>query len=128
MIRARVVGAGGFGGANIIELLTAHPEAEIVSLVDVQGAGLPISAQHTHLKGICDLTVSAPDHAPRDDSIDVAFSATPDGVGMTQAGACLEAGARMIDYSGDFHLESVLINVAPGESTMDWEALDSRGR
>jgi N-acetyl-gamma-glutamyl-phosphate reductase len=101
-----VAGAGGFGGANIIELLTAHPEAEIVSLVDLQGAGLPISAQHTHLKGICDLTVSAPDDAPWDDSIDVAFSATPDGVGMTQAGVCLEAGARMIDYSGDFRFNS----------------------
>jgi N-acetyl-gamma-glutamyl-phosphate reductase len=101
-----VVGAGGFGGANIIELLTAHPEAEIVSLVDVQGAGLPISAQHTHLKGICDLNVSAPDDAPWDGSIDVAFTATPDGVGMTQAEACLESGARMIDYSGDFRFDS----------------------
>ncbi len=39
MIRARVIGAGGFGGANIIELLTAHPEAEIVSLVDRPGSG-----------------------------------------------------------------------------------------
>ena len=77
MVRARVVGAGGFGGANIIELLTAHPEAEIVSLVDVQGVGLPISAQHTHLKGICDVGVSAPDEAPWDGSIDVAFNATP---------------------------------------------------
>jgi len=101
-----VVGAAGFGGANIIELLTAHPEAEIVSLVDVQGAGLPISAQHTHLKGICDLAVSAPDDAPWDGSIDVVFTATPDGVGMTQAGACLKAGARMIDYSGDFRFNS----------------------
>ena len=106
MIRARVVGAGGFGGANIIELLTAHPEAEIVSLVDVEGTGLPISAKHTHLKGICDLTVSAPDDAPWDDSIDVAFTATPDGVGMTHAGACLKAGARLLDYSGDFRFNS----------------------
>ena len=106
MIRARVVGAGGFGGANIIELLTAHPEVEIVSLVDVQGAGLPISAQHTHLKGICDAVVSAPDEAPWDGSVDVALCATPDGVGMTLAGDCLKAGARMIDYSGDFRFNS----------------------
>jgi N-acetyl-gamma-glutamyl-phosphate reductase len=101
-----VVGAGGFGGANIIELLTAHPEARIVSLVDVEGVGLPISAQHSHLKGVCDLEVSAPDAAPWDGSIDVAFTATPDGVGMTHAEACLKAGARMIDYSGDFRFNS----------------------
>ncbi len=106
MIRARVIGAAGFGGANITELLIAHPGAEIVSLVDLQGAGLPISAQHTHLKGICDLPVSAPEDAPWDGSIDLAFTATPDGVGMTQAEACLGAGARMIDYSGDFRFDS----------------------
>jgi N-acetyl-gamma-glutamyl-phosphate reductase len=106
VIRARIVGAGGFGGANIIELLSAHPEAEIVSLVDVEGVGQPISAQHTHLKGFCDLPVSAPEDAPWDDSVDVAFTATPDGVGMKLAEACLEAGARMIDYSGDFRFNS----------------------
>jgi N-acetyl-gamma-glutamyl-phosphate reductase len=106
VIRARVVGAGGFGGANIIELLAAHPEARIVSLVDVEGVGQPISAKHTHLQGVCDLVVSAPQDASWDDSIDVAFTATPDGVGMTLAEACLGAGARMIDYSGDFRFNS----------------------
>ena len=107
MIRATVVGAGGFGGANMIELLTAHPETQIASLVDLDGLGQPISVRHTHLKGICDLTVLAPDHAPWDDSIDVVFTATPDGVGMTLAEACLGAGARMIDYSGDFRFNSI---------------------
>ena len=106
MIRARVVGAGGFGGANIIELLTFHPDAQIVSLVDVEGVGRPISAKHTHLKGVCDLAVTAPDDTAWEDSIDVVFTATPDGVGMTLAEGCLGAGARMIDYSGDFRFNT----------------------
>ena len=105
-IRVRVIGAGGFGGANIIELLAAHPQAEIVSLVDIDGVGEPISAKHTHLKGFCDLPVSHPDDAPWDEALDVVFTATPDGVGMQLAGACLNAGARMIDYSGDFRFNS----------------------
>lgn len=106
MIRARVIGAGGFGGANIIELLAAHPEAKIVSLVDIEGVGQPISRKHTHLKGFCDLTVTSPDEAKWDDSIDVAFAATPDGVGMKVAPACLAAGAKLIDYSGDFRFNT----------------------
>lgn len=102
MIRARVIGACGFGGANIIELLAAHPEAEIVSLVDVKGVGGAVSEQHTHLKGFCDVAIESPDTAAWDGSCDVVFCATPDGVGMKLASACRDSGAKLIDYSGDF--------------------------
>ncbi|HID23983.1 MAG TPA: N-acetyl-gamma-glutamyl-phosphate reductase [Planctomycetaceae bacterium] len=107
MIRVRVVGAGGFGGANIIELLTAHPEAEIVSLVDVDGVGRPISQKHTHLKGLCDLLVTGPEEVDPDEAVDLVFTATPDGVGMTMAASYVSAGIRLIDYSGDFRFNTV---------------------
>ncbi|MCX7016582.1 MAG: N-acetyl-gamma-glutamyl-phosphate reductase [Candidatus Sumerlaeota bacterium] len=106
MIRARVIGAGGFGGANIIELLALHPQAEIASVVDIEGVGKPISEKHTHLKSFCDLVVQAPDEAKWDDSIDVAFTATPDGVGMKVAPQAIGAGMRLIDYSGDFRFNT----------------------
>ena len=106
MIRARVIGAGGFGGANIIELLALHPQAEIVSVVDIEGVGQPISEKHTHLKGFCDLVVQSPDEAKWDDSVDVAFTATPDGVGMKIAPQAIGAGMRLIDYSGDFRFNT----------------------
>ncbi len=106
MIKACIVGAGGFGGANIIELLAAHPEVEIVSLVDVDGVGEPISNKHTHLKGFCDLPVESPEQFKWDQSLDVAFSATPDGVGMKLAKDCHAAGIKLIDYSGDFRFNS----------------------
>jgi len=106
VIRARVIGAGGFGGANIIELLSNHPQVEIVSLVDVDGVGKPISDKHTHLKGFCDMPVESPEQAAWDNSIDVVFTATPDGVGMKIAPQCMGAGARLIDYSGDFRFNS----------------------
>jgi N-acetyl-gamma-glutamyl-phosphate reductase len=106
MIRARVIGAGGFGGANIVELLTAHPEVEITSLVDVDGVGQPISAKHTHLKGFCEVVVTSPEDAAWDGSVDVAFAATPDGVGMKLAESCRRAGTKLIDYSGDFRFNT----------------------
>ena len=106
MVQARVIGAGGFGGANIIELLVAHPAVEIVSLVDIEGVGEPISNKHRHLKGFCDVIVEPPDSVKWDDSIDVAFSATPDGVGMRLASDCVAAGAKLIDYSGDFRFNT----------------------
>ena len=62
-----------------------YPLSEVYGILEV----LAPFAKHTHLKGICDLPVTAPDKASWDDSIDVAFAATPDGVGMKLADDCL---------------------------------------
>lgn len=108
MIKARVIGAGGYGGAGIIDLLVQHPQAEVVSVVDVENVGKPISAKFPHLKGFCDLTVTAPDDASWDKGdFDVVFTATPDGVGMRYARQCLATGAKLVDFSGDYRFNTI---------------------
>jgi len=107
MIRAKVVGAGGYGGAGIVELLLGHPEAEIVALVDVADTGRPYSDLYPHLAGWMDQPIVSPDDPPAREPADVVFFATPDRVGMRYAPRELEGGARVIDYSGDFRFDSV---------------------
>lgn len=102
MIKAKVVGAGGYGGVGITELLLRHPQAEIGCLVDVENVGKPMSAMYPHLAGFCDLEIYAPDSAKAQEKADVVFFSTPDGVGMKFARAELDKGAKVIDYSGDF--------------------------
>ena len=102
MIKAKVVGAGGYGGVGITELLLRHPAARLACLVDVTDVGSPISALYPHLAGFCDMTISAPDSPEAQAPADVVFFSTPDGVGMQLAEAELKKGARVIDYSGDF--------------------------
>ncbi|MBT3193012.1 MAG: N-acetyl-gamma-glutamyl-phosphate reductase [Verrucomicrobia bacterium] len=104
MIRAKVVGAGGYGGVGITELLTQHPEAEVGALVDVENVGSAISDLYPHLKGFCDQTIISPDQV--EGSFDVVFMATPDGVGMKLAPAELANGTKVIDYSGDFRFNT----------------------
>lgn len=102
MIRVKVVGATGYGGVGITELVLQHPEAQLVSLVAREDVGQPISAVYPHLAGFCDLPVLAADDPRAAEAADVVFFATPDKVGMSGAAAELAKGAKVIDYSGDF--------------------------
>jgi N-acetyl-gamma-glutamyl-phosphate reductase len=106
MIRAKIIGAGGYGGVGIAELLLRHPEAEITTLVDVDNVGVAISVLYPHLLGFLDQVVLDPEDSRARAPVDVAFMATPDGVGMKLAPAELEKGVRVIDYSGDFRFNS----------------------
>ncbi len=102
MIKVRVIGAGGYGGAGIIDLLLRHPQTQIVDVVARENVGQPLSARLPHLTGFCDLIITDPAQIDWSMDVDVVFTATPDGVGMTYAESCLTSGAKLIDYSGDF--------------------------
>lgn len=105
MIRVKVVGAGGYGGIGIIELLTQHPEVEIGAMTGLESVGNSISDLYPHLKGFCDNKILADDQVEGD--FDVVFMSTPDGVGMKLASAEIDSGAKVIDYSGDFRFNTV---------------------
>jgi len=102
MIRVKVVGATGYGGIGITELVLQHPGAKLVSLVAREDVGFPISKVYPHLEGFCDLPILATDDPHAAEPVDVVFFATPDKVGMSAAQGELAKGAKIIDYSGDF--------------------------
>ena len=62
-IKVKVVGATGYGGLGIIDLLLRHPCAEISALVAREDAGKRISDVYPHLAGFCDLPIYAADAA-----------------------------------------------------------------
>lgn len=106
MISVKIVGAGGYGGVGITELLCSHPQAEIVALVDIVDAGKHISELYPHLKGFCDKEIVSPDDERAKIPADIVFFSTPDRVGMTLASDELGRGSKVIDYSGDFRFDS----------------------
>jgi N-acetyl-gamma-glutamyl-phosphate reductase len=106
MIKAKVVGAGGYGGVGITELLLRHPEVEIGCLVSPSDAGRKMSDVFPHLRGFCDETIVDVNDPKTNESYDVVFFSTPDGVGMKAAAAELDKGAKVIDYSGDFRFNT----------------------
>lgn len=107
MYTAKVIGATGYGGIGIIELLLRHPEVKLQTLVAKESAGTTLSSLYPHLLGFCDMPVVDPDSEAAQESADIVFFSTPDRVGMYGARAELERGAKVIDYSGDFRANTV---------------------
>ena len=102
MYRAQIVGATGYGGLGILELLLQHPNFEISSLVARDDAGKRIDEVYPHLASRCDLVVQAPDESNIGADCDVVIFSTPDRVAMGYAAGLADRGIRFIDYSGDF--------------------------
>lgn len=126
-IRAKIVGAGGYGGVGLMELLTRHPEVDIGCLVAKDDVNKPVTELYPHLHGHLDLEVLPPDAPPAQEPFDVVFFSTPDKVGMQLAAAEREKGAKVIDFSGDFRFPQVAeyqeyarrINLDPAHAAED---------
>ncbi len=105
MKKATIVGATGFGGLGLIEIILRHPGMEIKQLVARKDAGRPVSDVYPHLKGFCDLRVDTPEEIDYH-GIDIAFFSTPDRAGMTLINEFYRRGIPVIDFSGDFRFRS----------------------
>jgi N-acetyl-gamma-glutamyl-phosphate reductase len=105
MKKALVIGATGFGGLGLIDILAKHPEIEIAQISAIDH-GKKISDIYPHLCGICDLEVKSPDNI-KIDGVDIVFFATPDQVGMNIAKNFYDKKIPIIDFSGDFRFQNI---------------------
>ena len=52
--KAAVIGGSGYGGAELIRRLLAHPEVELVRVASIDYVGEPLSVVHPNLEGRTD--------------------------------------------------------------------------
>ncbi|WFA22423.1 N-acetyl-gamma-glutamyl-phosphate reductase [Paenibacillus mucilaginosus] len=105
-VRAAIVGATGYGGAETIRLLLAHPHVAITSVVSSSNAGASIAEGFPHLNGILTDKLDAVDVDLLKEKADVVFLATPHGISSELSPKLLDAGLKVIDISGDFRLKN----------------------
>lgn len=105
MASVAIVGASGYGGAELVRLLSTHPEVEIVAVTSGRSAGKPLRDECPWLA--TDLVLSAFD--PQAVSCDVAFLCQEAGFAMDHAGTLLDRGIRVIDLSADFRLQDTAV-------------------
>lgn len=104
MKNVTIIGATGFGGLGLIEILLRHPAFSLKQLIARKNTGVPISRVFPHLKGWCDMPVDPPEQIDCD--TDLFFCSTPDRAGMELMGKYPEQNIPVIDFSGDFRFSS----------------------
>lgn len=110
--KVAIVGASGYSGEVLVQLLLNHPHAELVAVTSRQNAGqtlaqvFPKFASHPKSKS---LRFSEPNAEVLAKQADVVFLALPHGVAAEYAVALLDEGCIVIDLSADFRLKSAEI-------------------
>lgn len=103
MIQAGIVGATGYGGAELVRLLLGHPGAEIAAISSVSFAGTPLSEVYPSYAGLCDLVCGTEQEVV--EQAEVVFAALPHGLSQELAQTCFDRGKVFIDLGADFRLE-----------------------
>ncbi len=103
-IRVAVVGATGYGGAELLRHLLVHPAVAVTKLVAKDSIGKHLDDVHLSLAGLTDLIIEdlAPaEVAPHADLVCVGL---PHRVSADIVAAYVDLGLRVIDLSGDYRL------------------------
>jgi len=114
MVRVGIVGATGYGGAELIRLLAGHPQVQIAHLYSSSAQGESLEKTFPHVTGLGLPKLEPIDAQSMSKDNDVVFLAAPAGVSAGLSPQLMElGGTRVIDLSGDFRLES-------GEAYRGW--------
>jgi len=105
-INIGIIGGTGYTGVELLRLLAAHPNANVLCITSRSEEGRPVSDLYPSLRGHYDLAYEAPEPGLFDDC-DVVFAATPNGVAMHYAEGLMDKGIRLIDFSADFRISDV---------------------
>ncbi|MFO8191236.1 MAG: N-acetyl-gamma-glutamyl-phosphate reductase [Bacillota bacterium] len=106
MIKAAILGATGYTGMELVRLLYAHTETEIVFLSSESYAGQKLSAVHAQFYGQIEQSLQHMNVDRIPDDTDIIFCALPHGQSAMVVPDLLERDFRVIDLSADFRLKN----------------------
>jgi len=109
LTKVAVVGASGYVGEELVRLLLRHSRVELVAVTSRQFAGKTVAEvfpRFSHLEKTSELRFSEPDPEQLGQRAEIIFLALPHGRAAEFAKPLLQGGARVIDLSADFRIES----------------------
>lgn len=106
-IKASIVGATGYAGAELVRLLVRHPEVEINKLISKSYVGQEFAGIYSNLFEIIEGECSGDELAQLAEESDVIFTATPQGYLSQLLTEDILEKTKVIDLSADYRLSDV---------------------
>ncbi|WP_342528122.1 N-acetyl-gamma-glutamyl-phosphate reductase [Chryseomicrobium sp. FSL W7-1435] len=103
-----IIGATGYGGLELIRILTNHPNVHEIHVFSSSEENIQISHKYTHLMNINEQPLQAIDSDVLAE-LDVVFTGTPAGVASQILPTLVGRGPKLIDLSGDFRIKDPAI-------------------
>jgi N-acetyl-gamma-glutamyl-phosphate reductase len=101
LIRAGIIGATGYVGAELARLLCQHPEVELASVASIEEVGRPLREVFPNLRPT-ELRIQE-----ELDDVDLVLAGLPHGVSAKALLPYIQRGLPVIDLSADFRLHSL---------------------
>jgi len=108
MIHAGIVGASGYGGAEVLRLLLRRNDVAVDAVTAASSAGLHVDALYPSFAGRTPLVLEELD-PDRLAGLDVVFISLPSGEGMKAVRRLHGRVGKIIDLGGDFRLQSAAL-------------------
>jgi N-acetyl-gamma-glutamyl-phosphate/LysW-gamma-L-alpha-aminoadipyl-6-phosphate reductase len=101
MTRVSIIGGSGYTGGELLRLLLAHPEVEVVQVTSRSRLGEFVYQTHPNLRKRTPLKFSSPEGL---EPVDVLFLALPHGQAQAKIEQYAALAPNIIDLSADFRL------------------------
>lgn len=107
MIKAGIIGATGYAGADLARLLMGHRETEVIWYGSRSYVGQEYGQIYQNMFKIVEGTCLDDNMAEMADQADVIFTATPQGLCASLINEDILSKAKVIDLSADFRIKDV---------------------
>ena len=108
MINAGIIGATGYAGAELVRILSGHPDVKLTAITSRQYANEDFTDVYPSMKGAVNLVCEEYSLSSFiDRKVDIAFTALPHKLPMEFIPGLMDNGIKVVDLSADFRFQNI---------------------
>ncbi len=109
MIKAAICGGSGYTGAELLRILSGHPEVEITAVTSEKSAGKKVTDLFPHLHKYAHLVYELLDKEKILQKADLFFMALPHAASQEAVDYFFKNGKKVIDLSADYRISDAAV-------------------